>query len=162
MITATNLVVLLMMVVGIIGIVVPVLPGLLLVWAGTLLWALESQSTTGWVVLGVSSGLYAAGLAAQYLLPGRRMRAAGVETLTIGLALAVAVVGFFVIPVIGAPIGFVTAIYVIERVKYRDHGRARTATVQALKAVALNMGIELTTALAILTTWAIGVWVSRP
>lgn len=161
MITGVNVAVALMMLVGIVGIVVPVLPGLLLVWAGTLLWAVESQSTTGWVVLGVATGLYAVGLVAKYLLPGRRMKAAGVETLTIGLALVAAVVGFFVIPVIGAPIAFVAAIYAIERVKYREHARARVATGQALRAVALNLGIELLTALSIMTTWAVGVWVSR-
>lgn len=162
MITGVNVAVALMMLVGIVGIVVPVLPGLLLVWAGALLWAIESQSTTGWVVLGLATGLYAAGLVAQYLLPGRRMKAAGVETLTIALALVAAVVGFFVIPVIGAPIAFVGAIYAVERVKYRDHARARVATGQALRAVALNIGIELMTALLIMTTWAVGVWVSRP
>ena len=107
MITGSNFVVLLMMVVGTIGIVVPVLPGLLLVWAGTLLYAYEMHDTAGWVVFAVATLLYAAGLVAQYVLPGRRLRAAGVATPVIAVALAVGVLGFFVIPVIGAPIGFI-------------------------------------------------------
>ncbi|MEO7754319.1 MAG: DUF456 domain-containing protein [Terracoccus sp.] len=159
MITGSNLVVLLMMVVGTIGIVVPVLPGLLLVWAGTLLYAYEMHDTAGWVVFAVATLLYAAGLVAQYVLPGRRLRAAGVATPVIAVALAVGVLGFFVIPVVGAPIGFIGAIYLIERVTHRDHASAWRATTQALRAVVLNLGIELGTALAILTTWVVGVLV---
>jgi uncharacterized protein YqgC (DUF456 family) len=158
--TAQNVLIALVMLVGILGIVVPVLPGLLLVWAGALIWAIEQQSQTGWVVLAVATVAYAAGLALQYLVPGRRMRAAGIGSWTIMLALAVGVVGFFVIPVVGAAIGFVGAIYTIERVRAGDSARAWLATKHALRAVALNIGIELATAVAIMTTWLLGVYVS--
>jgi uncharacterized protein YqgC (DUF456 family) len=158
--TAQNVLIALVMLVGILGIVIPVLPGLLLVWAGALIWAIEQQSPTGWVVLAVATVAYAAGLALQYLLPGRRMRAAGIGSWTILLALVVGVVGFFVIPVVGAAIGFVGAIYAIERLRVRDSARAWLATKHALRAVALNIGIELGTAVAIMTTWLLGVYVS--
>ena len=35
--------------VGLIGVIVPLLPGLILVWAAILVWALVLRSTTGWV-----------------------------------------------------------------------------------------------------------------
>lgn len=162
MITATNVLVLLAMLVGTIGIIVPVLPGLLLVWLAFLVWAFEQASTPGWVAFGVATAVYAAGMVAQYLLPGRRMKAAGVPTWTVGVALVVAVIGLFVIPVIGAPIGFIGSIYLIEHVKHHDRARAWTATKRALRAVGLNIGIELLTALAMIATWGVTVWVSRP
>lgn len=161
MITGTNVLVLLAMLVGTVGIIVPVLPGLFLVWAAFVVWAFEQQTTGGWVALGVATVLYAAGVVSQYLFPGRRMKAAGVETWIVAVALAVAVVGLFVVPVVGAPIGFVGAIYLLERVKRREHGGAWVATKHALRAVALNIGIELLTALAMVTTWAVAVWVGR-
>jgi uncharacterized protein YqgC (DUF456 family) len=150
----------LMMLIGTMGIVVPVLPGLLLVWAGTLIWALEQQTQAGWIVFGVATALYAAGLALQYLLPGRRLRSAGVGSRTLLLALVVGAVGFFVIPVVGGPIGFVGAVYGIERLRFRDSTRAWAATKHALRAVGLNIGIELGTAMAIMTTWVVGVYAS--
>lgn len=161
MLTAPNVLIALVMLVGILGIVVPVLPGLLLVWAGALIWAIEQQTTTGWVVLGVATVAYAAGLAGQYLVPGRRLRAAGVGSWTLLLALGAGVVGFFLIPVLGGPLGFVGAVYGIERLRVRESGRAWAATKHALRAVMLNIGIELATALAIMTTWLVGVYVSR-
>ncbi len=162
MITATNVLVLVAMIVGTVGIVVPVLPGLIVVWGATLVWAFERQDGPGWLVLGIATLLYAVGLVAQYLLPGRRMRSAGVEAGIVAVALVVAVVGFFVVPVVGGPLGFVLTIYVLERVKRREHAGAWQATVQAIRAVGLNIGIELATAFAIIATWAVAVYVTRP
>ena len=162
MITATNVIVLLAMLVGTVGIVVPVLPGLLVVWGATLVWAFERQDGPGWLVFAIATLLYAVGLVSQYLVPGRRMRTAGVEGGVVAVALAVAVVGFFVVPVVGAPLGFVLAVYLLERVKHREHVAARRATLEAIRAVALNIGIELVTAFAIIATWAVAVYVTRP
>jgi uncharacterized protein len=161
-ITATNVIVLLAMLVGTVGIVVPVLPGLLVVWGATLVWAFERQDGPGWLVFAIATLLYAVGLVSQYLVPGRRMRTAGVEGGVVAVALAVAVVGFFVVPVVGAPLGFVLAVYLLERVKHREHVAARRATLEAIRAVALNIGIELVTAFAIIATWAVAVYVTRP
>jgi uncharacterized protein YqgC (DUF456 family) len=157
MITATNVLVLLAMLVGTVGIVVPVLPGLLLVWGSTLLWALGRQDGPGWLVLGLATLWYAVGLVTQYTVPGRGMRTAGVRGSVVAVALAVAVVGFFVVP-----LGFVLAVYAIERVRRREHAGAWRATVAAIRAVALNVGIELATAFAIIATWAVAVYVTRP
>jgi hypothetical protein len=159
-VTPQNGLIALMMLIGTMGIIVPVLPGLLLVWAGALVWALKQQTQAGWVVFGVATALYAAGLAFEYLLPGRRLRSAGVGSRTILLALVVGAVAFFVIPVVGGPVGFVGAVYSIEWLRSRDTTRAWAATKHALRAVGLTVGIELATAMAIMTTWVVGVYVS--
>jgi uncharacterized protein YqgC (DUF456 family) len=147
----------LMILVGLVGVAIPVLPGLLLVWGAVLLWASLVQDTAGWVVLGIATTLALGGFLLQYLLPGRRMRNAGVTTSTTVAAVALAVVGFFVVPVVGAFLGFVLGIYLVERIKIGAHSAAWTSTRHALKAIGLSMGIELLTALAIAGTWVIGV-----
>jgi uncharacterized protein YqgC (DUF456 family) len=147
----------LMILAGLIGIAVPVLPGLLVVWAAVLIWATEAQTTAGWVVLGIATTLALLGFLLQYLLPGRRLRKAGVTTSTTVAGAALAVVGFFVIPVVGAFLGFPLGIYLAERIKLGTHAAAWPSTKHALKAVGLSMGIELVTGLAIASTWLIGV-----
>ena len=77
MTTGSNVLVGIAMLVGTVGIVVPVLPGLFLVWAATLLWAIEVHSTAGWVVFAIATLLYAGGVVAKYVLPGRRMKRGG-------------------------------------------------------------------------------------
>ena len=147
----------LIMLVGLIGIAVPVLPGLLVVWAAVLVWASETQTTAAWVVFGIATTLALSGFLLQYLLPGRRMRQAGVTTSTTLAGAALAVMGFFVIPVIGAFLGFALGIYLAERIKLGAHDAAWPSTKHALKAIGLSMGIELLAGLAIASTWVIGV-----
>jgi uncharacterized protein len=147
----------LIMIVGLVGIAVPVLPGLLVVWGAVLLWATEAQTTGGWVVLGIATTLALSGYLLQYLLPGRRMARAGVTTSSTLAGAALAVVGFFVIPVVGAFLGFPLGIYLAERIKLGTHAGAWSSTKQALRAIALSMGIELLTGLAIAGAWVVGV-----
>ena len=147
----------LIIVVGLLGIAVPVLPGLVLVWAAVLLWASESQSTAGWVVLGIATGLAFSGFLLQYLLPGQRLRKAGITTSTTVAGATLAVVGFFMIPVVGGFLGFALGIYLAERIKLGTHSAALPSTKHALRAIGLSVGIELATGLAIASTWLIGV-----
>ena len=61
-----------------------------------------------------------------------------------------------------SPLGFVLAIYLLELAKHREHRSAWRATGHAIRAVGLNIGIELVTAFAIITTWAVAVYLTRP
>ena len=47
-------------VIGVLGIVIPVLPGLLLCVAAVLVWAGSTGGTTAWVTFGVVAAIYAA------------------------------------------------------------------------------------------------------
>ncbi len=142
-----------LLVVGLFGIVVPVIPGLLLVWAAVVLWATEQQSTLGWVVLGICTVLFVGGWLLQYVVAGRRMRRAGVRTSTLLLGVLVGLVAAVVIPVVGFLAGFPLGIYLVERSRRGGHEQAFAATKQALRAVVTTIGIELLTALTIIAVW---------
>jgi uncharacterized protein YqgC (DUF456 family) len=149
----------LLMVVGLVGIVVPVVPGLLLTVGATLLWAYAHPAPGAWVVFWIALVLYAAGVVTQYLLPGRKMRREGVGTSTMLLAVVLGIIGFFVIPVVGAIVGFVLGIFLVELTRRQDRAAAWTSTRAALLAVLHSMGIELLAGLAILVTWIVGLFV---
>ncbi len=146
---------------GVVGIVVPVLPGLPMVLAGVLLWAIGIGGPTAWVVFGTCLVLGAAGWITQLLIPGRRLKAQGISTWTLVLAVLAGIVGFFVVPVLGAPLGFVLAILVVEFVRVGEVPLAWQRTGHALKAVVLSWGIELAAALLIALTWVTGVLVTQ-
>lgn len=150
----------LLILVGLVGIVVPVLPGMLLVLAGMLVFALGTGTTTGWVLFGLAVVVAAAGAALQYAVPGRRMKRQGVRTSTLLLALALAVVGFFVVPVIGAPLGFLLGIYLVELGRGRDHSAAWTRTRHAVVAVLQGVGIELAAAFVVAVLYVVGLLVT--
>ena len=60
--------------VGLVGVVVPLLPGALLVWAAIVVWGITVGTATGWAVVGVATALIAAGQVVKYTIPGRRLR----------------------------------------------------------------------------------------
>ena len=91
----------LLMLVGLVGIVVPFLPGLLLVWLATALWAFEHPNRWAWAVFALCGVVYAVGVVTQYLVPGRRLKDAGVKTSTLFLAVLLAIVLFFSFPWLG-------------------------------------------------------------
>ena len=75
--------------VGIVGVVVPVLPGALLVWAAIAVWAFAVGSATAWAVLAVVSVVIGGAQVVKLLVPGRQLRNAGVprRTIVVGLVL---------------------------------------------------------------------------
>lgn len=146
----------LLIVLGLFGIVVPVLPGMLLVLAGMLVFALGADSTAGWVLFGVSVLVAGSAAALQYLVPGRRMRQQGVRTSTLLLAVLLAIVGFFVVPVIGAVIGFVLGIWLVEVGRGAGRAQAWTRTRHAAIAVLQSVGIELAGGLVVAGLYVVG------
>ncbi|NLJ54126.1 MAG: DUF456 domain-containing protein [Intrasporangiaceae bacterium] len=149
-----------LLVVGTIGIVVPVLPGLLIVLGAVLLWAIGTGGTTAWIIFGIAAVVWVVGVVAQFLIPGRKLKTQGIGLGTLTLAVIAAIIGFFVIPVVGAFVGFVLAIYLVEMTRSRDSSAAWTRTKQALRAILHSMGIELITAFAIAVLFVVGVLIT--
>ena len=129
--------------VGLVGIVLPFLPGTLLIYAAIAVWAFMVRGTVAWVVLGVVTVVLGASLLVKYLWPARRMRAADVSGRTLAAGAVAGVIGFFVIPVVGLVVGFVAGVYLAELAQRRDNRRAWASTVHAVKGVALSAGVEL-------------------
>lgn len=147
--------------VGLIGIVVPILPGGLLVFAAIAVWAVVEHTTASWITLAVATVLFVAAEVIKYLWPVRRMRAAEVRTLSLVAGGVLGIIGFFVIPVIGLVIGFVVGVYLAELAARRDYTRAWASTVHAIKGVALSVGVELTGALLATIAWVAGVFATN-
>jgi uncharacterized protein len=146
---------------GIVGIIVPLLPGILLVYAAILVWAVVEHNVAAWVTLGVVTVLIAATTLIKYMWPMKRMRSADVGTMTLLAGAVLGIIGFFVIPVVGLVIGFVLGVYLAELANRRDQGVAWTSTKHALKGVALSVGVELAGALLATVAWAFGVYITQ-
>jgi uncharacterized protein YqgC (DUF456 family) len=142
--------------VGLVGILVPVLPGSVLIVAGALVWAALTGGVTAWAVFGVVTLLVVAGAVVKYVVPSRRLGVVGIPASTQLAGGVLGLVGFFVVPVVGLVLGFIAGIYLAElrRVGTR---RAWPSTWHALKAAGLAIVIELAAGLAAALVWAVGV-----
>lgn len=147
--------------VGIIGIIVPILPGGLLVFGAIAVWAIVESNTVSWVTLGIAAALFVSAEIIKYTWPVRRMRAADVSTRSLVAGGLLGVIGFFVIPVIGLVLGFVLGVFLAELAHRHDQRLAWTSTKHALQGVALSVGVELTGALLATVAWVVGVYLTQ-
>ena len=155
-VTATEIVVALAMVVGLAGIVVPVLPGSVLILVALLVWAGEQGSATAWAFAAAGTLVLVIGGTVKYALPGRRLKASGVPHRTLVAGGLLGIVGFFVVPVVGLFLGFVLGVYLSESQRLGGQ-QAWPSTQAALKAVGVSILIELAAALVAICCWVAGV-----
>lgn len=155
--TAGTVLVAVVIAIGLVGILVPLLPGSVLVFAAIAVWAFVEQTVVAWVTFGIATAVLAAALLVKYLWPVKRMRSADVGTWSLLAGGVLGIVGFFVVPVLGLILGFVLGIYLAELARRQDHRLAWASTVHAIKGVALSVGVELTGALLAAVVWALAV-----
>ena len=142
-------------IVGIIGTILPILPGHLLIGSAIAIWAIVERS---WVSTGVAAaaiGVLLIGSVLTYLIPGKRMNEAGVPGTTLLIGSVAGIVGMFVVPVVGLPLFFILGVYLTEVIRLRSHNDAAPSTIEAVKGAILSTAIGLTAAGLATTIWVI-------
>ncbi|MGW3009166.1 DUF456 domain-containing protein [Streptomyces sp. NPDC001219] len=143
----------LVMLLGLLGVLVPGIPGPLIVWAGVMWWTLSERSALAWVVLMAATALLLLNQVVKWLLPARDLRAVGTPYRALFLAGVAGIVGFFVIPVVGGLLGSVGGLYLLERIRLGSHGDAWASTRTALRAIGLSVLVELFACLLVVGAW---------
>ena len=147
------------MVIGVGGTVLPILPGLWLVWGAAVFYGLLAGfGPVGWVAITFISGLAVGGTAASIYLPHRRAASIGVPWWGQVLALALSVAGFFFVPVVGAPLGFALGVFLATALTLHHIPGALAATGATLKGMLLTSGLQLAASLAMVAAWVVWVW----
>jgi uncharacterized protein len=148
----------LVMLAGLVGVVVPVLPGLVLILGAGIVWVpVADAGPAGWAVIGAMALLAVAGTAATVWIGGRRAARSGVPRWVLTAGAVGAVIGFFVVPVVGALLGGPAGIFVAELARVRDPTRAWASTVDALKGVGLGIVVQFVAGVAMIAVWAVAV-----
>lgn len=148
--------------VGLAGVVIPVLPGLVLVWlatAGTVL--LQGADATGWSIAAVLTLLLVAGTAATWWLPARTGLRGGAAPRSFLLAGVGAVVGFVVVPVVGFLLGALAGLAVGEWSRQGSWDAALATTRQVLRAYGIGVLVELGAGLTMVAVWVVALLTRR-
>lgn len=141
-----ELVVGLVMLVGLAGTVLPFVPGVALIWVAALVYGLlEGFGGAGTTAMVAITAFAIVGGVAGFLIPYRR-GVAGLDPSTRALAAVLGIVGFFVVPVIGFPLGVALGVTV---------RRAERRFVDVMLGVALGMVVEGAAGAAMIATWIV-------
>lgn len=147
------------MVIGLLGTVVPIWPGLAVVWAAALVYGLiDGFGALGAAVFGLMTLLAVAGTLAKIVLPARGGARAGASMRTLGIAAVAGVVGAVVLPAFGLPIGALVGVWIGELVQVGDPTKAWHRTLAVLRGLGLGILVELglgTLMVALWLVWAI-------
>ena len=147
-----------LMIAGVAGTLLPVLPGLWLIWAaGALFGLVGGFGTVGWVAMTVLTALAVIGTAVAFVVPQRRAAAAEIAWWGQVLAIILSVAGFFLVPVVGAPIGFILGIVIASILATRSLRAALPAAWSSLKSMTIAPGLQLGAGLALFLVWTVRV-----
>ncbi|MFD7909826.1 DUF456 domain-containing protein [Streptomyces sp. NPDC059752] len=143
----------LVLLLGVVGVLIPGVPGTWLVWAGLLWWALHMRSASAWTLLVAATALLLVVQVVKWLLPPRRVRGLGITSRMVVLAGAGALLGFVLVPVVGAVPGFVGGIYLCERLRLGTRGEAWASVRAVMRAVGTSVLVELFACLVLVGAW---------
>lgn len=147
------------MLVGLIGLVAPIFPGLLIMWLAALGYGIASGfSTLGIVLFVIISLLALAGSLADNLLMGAGARQGGASWLSIFVALGAGILGTILFPPIGGLIAAPAAVLLLEYSRLRDWTLARQAVFGMAKGWGLSVAARLVIGVAMMGLWWIWVW----
>ena len=143
--------------IGIAGVVVPLLPGLWLIWAAAFVYGLVTDfSAAAWIAMAIITALAVFGTAVVYYLPARKTGEMGMPHWGQAVVAACAVAGFFLIPVVGAFVGLAIGTLGVALIMERDVSDAFAKAWATLMAMVKGAAIQLLVALGMALVW--GVW----
>ena len=155
---------LLALIVGLLGLVMPVFPGLVVMWLGTLVYAIlqsaaGNMTTWKWVIFAIITLLMIAGSVADNLIIARKMRDKYVPWSSILFAFGASLVAsLFFTPLIGlvaAPVG----LYLAENRRLKNNEAAIDSTKAYMVGWGWAFGVRFLIGLVMIGFWMIWAWV---
>lgn len=147
------------MLVGLFGLVIPVFPGVVVMWLAALGYGIVTGfSTLGIVIFVILTLLMLAGVTVDNVLMGVGARKGGASWLSIGVALVAGVLGTIFFPPIGGIIAAPLSVLLIEYLRVGDIDKAW----QALRGLATGWGLSFIArfgiGIVIMGLWWLWVW----
>lgn len=145
------------MLIGLLGTLIPLFPGIVVIWLASLGYGIVSGFTTFGVVMFVlMTLLMIAGVTVDNVLMGLGARRGGASWWTIIVALVAGILGTLLFPPIGGLVAAPASVFLMEFVRVRDWRKAR----DAFGGLALGWGLSYAARLGIglLMIVLFGVW----
>ncbi len=148
---------LLMMLGGLAGALVPVLPGIELIWLACLAYGIFSGwGLWAWVMFPVITIVLIVGEVVIWWLGNTTARYTGASWTAIAASVVLGLIGMFVIPVIGAIIGAMLGVFLVELYKGKNWRAALKITTGVLWGAGLSFGAQVIFGLVMIALW--GIW----
>lgn len=157
--TLTTVLVQIFMLAGLIGLLIPIFPGIIVMWLAALVYGiLTGFSTAGIVIFVLISLLALGGTLVDNLLMGAGARKGGASWITIAVALLAGVLGTILFPPFGGLIAIPLAIFTLEYLRARDLREAWFALRGLVAGWGLSFLVRYGIGALIMVLWWVWVW----
>lgn len=158
--TVAFAVTLIFMLVGLFGLIIPIFPGMLVMWISAFAYGLITRGfdTLGIVIFILISLLAIAGMVVDNILMGAGARVSGAAWLSIIVALAAGFIGTFLLPPIGGLIAAPLAVLGLEYLRRRDWAESWRATRGLMLGWGLSFLVRFAIGLLMIALWLIWVF----
>ncbi len=144
----------LVMLLGLAGIVLPVLPGLVLIWGAALGYGLlAGWGSSGPWLFALITLLGLAGMASELWVTGAGAKIGGASTWAIVAGVVLALIGLVFFSPIGAILGLAIGVIGVEYLRLRNWRRAVKATGATLAGCGVSYGVKLLLAVGMIGAW---------
>jgi uncharacterized protein len=141
--------------------ILPILPGLVLIWVAALGYGLATGfSTLGWVMFGIITVLMIAGNIIDNVIMGMKAHEGGAPWWAVVLALLAAIIGSFVIPipVLGGILAALVTLFAIEWIRNKDWRKALSSIRGMLIGWGWALLIRFIIGLIMIGLWLVWAW----
>jgi uncharacterized protein len=147
------------MLVGLFGLIVPLFPGILVIWLAALGYGVVTGfNTMGILVFALITFLMLAGEVVEHVTAGVGARQSGASWLALGAALAAGIAGTLLLPPIGGLIGAPLAVLLVEYIRTRDWRKTWSAVRGMAVGWGLSFAIRFLFGLGMVILWGIWAW----
>lgn len=124
-----NLILLGIMIVGLLGLLIPIIPGLVIIWLASLAYGIGvGFQTPGWIFFIILTVIMVVGSVVDNIVMGHQAHRTGASWISVLLAMIFGLVGTFILPIIGGFLGALAALFVAEWIRRKNWREAITAT----------------------------------
>ena len=117
--------VLTMMLVGLLGLLVPIIPGLVIIWVAALGYGIYAGfGTLGWVMFALITVLMIGGSVIDNILMATKAHDSGAPWWVVLVALVAGIIGNFLLPVIGGILAALLALFLVEFIRRKNAKKA--------------------------------------
>ncbi|MFC2054607.1 DUF456 family protein [Chloroflexota bacterium] len=156
--TSITAITLFIMLIGLFGLVVPIFPGIFVMWLAALGYGVVTDfSTLGIILFVLISLLMVIGIVIDNIFMGVGAHQGGASWITLGVAFLVGVIGTIIFPPFGGIIAAPVAVFLLELLRFKDLRKAWLA----FRGLAAGWGVSFVARFGVgvlmVTLW--GMWV---
>ncbi len=144
---------------GLAVLLIPILPGLVIIWAVALGYGIFTGfDTLGWIMFAIMTVLMVGGSFADNVLMGTSAHKEGASWWAILLALVAAIAGNFALPIIGGVLAALLTLFLLEWARLKDAKKAFASMRGMLVGCGWAVAIRFIIGMVMIGLWMIWAW----